>query len=64
MSEYDQLRGLLFACRKTVKAQRATLGNLLALLTDLEQRLDMLANAQPQEAKRNGKAELYEDRVG
>ena len=48
------LPALVYAARKTIKAQRATLRNLLAILASLEEQLDALSDAQPQEAQRNG----------
>ncbi len=59
---------LVYAARKTIKAQRATLRNLLAILASLEERLEALSDAQPQEAQRNGSSthhtDVLKNRVG
>lgn len=53
MSEHTDLREAISGTRSTVKALIRTARGCLGVLTDLEERLDALDNAQPEEAQRD-----------
>lgn len=57
MSEHADLRDAIAGTRSTVKSLIRTARGCLGVLTDLEERLDALDNAQPEEAQRDEHSE-------
>jgi hypothetical protein len=55
VSELAELQEHLKGARQMIKASQRTLRGTLQYLADLEERLGALENAQPEEAKRNGR---------
>lgn len=53
MDERSELRRSITATRTHVKGTMRSLRGALQFLTDLEERLDALENAQPEEAQRD-----------
>jgi Zn-finger domain-containing protein len=55
VGDVDELRNSIRASRSMLKAAQRTLRSTLQVLSDLEERMEALENAQPQqEAQRNG----------
>jgi hypothetical protein len=59
VSELAELQEHLKGARQMIKASQRTLRGTLQYLADLEERVSVLVNAQPEEAERNGTRSHY-----